>query len=630
MNKQQTVQDTQKVWRAVDILRGTIAGSDYKKIVLPLLALRYLEGNPDQIELPDEAKWREIVFASPLKEKILKGFKMIEDLNPSLRGVFQSSYLNEIEEEVYQQIIPILNQVVPTEEFAGEILYSFSAVEGKFSSDFITPVSLTKLIPSLLDIEGGEIYDGAAGVCQLLIESAKFSKKNGKDIQVYGQEIQRDTWALGMINLLLHQMDLDNFALGNTITEPAFVTNGSLQKFDYVVMNFPFSLKNWGREKVEFDLYDRFPYGVPSAANGDMAFIQHALSSLKSNGKAALVVTHGSLFRGGVERKIREGLIKDDLIEAIIGLPNNLFVSTGIPVALLILNRDKSPERRGKIQFINAEDYFEKTRGQNFLRDEDIERIKHAYKENSFIKQFSTLVSIDKIEDSNLHVRAYFDLDEIETMLGTVQVNRRAYEQSNLDQTKLKKLVEMFRGLNVPSKKDMEDETGDYHLIQLADIQDGQIQLDRLTPIDIEPRKANAYEVKEGDIILSSRGAAIKVAVVPSVDKKMVLSHNFIGMRPRKGVNSYFIKAFLESPIGLSYITAKQKGTAVTVLSVKDIENIPIPNLDVNAQNEIGNSFVKADCDLTNVIQKAKEQHSETYYTLYERMGLTKALKTEG
>lgn len=612
------------VWKASNDLRGVLDAGAQKNVIAPLITLKAIEFTPGMYEISPQAKWSHIIFQGfSLKDNMLKAFYDVEHRNPSLKGVFINSDLENLDEEIFQRLVPLINQVETTPEILEEVFYRFASEEGK-RGEFITPRSIAELIPNLLDIKGGDIYDGTAGVGQLLVESGKYARQLEKDVHIWGQEINKTTWALGKMNLILAGFN-HNYALGDTLSEPAFTAEGYLRKFDYVVMNFPFSLKGWGREKAEYDLYRRFPYGIPSEANADMAFVQHAFSSLKEEGKAAVIVTHGTLFRSGADRKIREAMIEDDVIEAVIGLPPNLFFTTSIPAAILILNKNKSADRKGKIQFINAEHTFEKIRGQNILREEDIDKISIAYHKQQSIKQFSTTVSIEDIEDANLHFGPYFEVDEVESMFGIIQVNRKVYEKSNAPKAELRNMVEMFRGMNVPSKKEFEKEEGEYYLIQLADVQDGKIIFHQLTTINLDSKKARTYEVQEGDIILSSRGSAIKIAVVPKLDKKLILSHNFIGMRPKRGVNQYFIKSFLESPIGTYYISSKQKGTAVSVLSIKDIESIPVPDMEINTQNEIGRAFIRANEELNNTIQQAREKQNRDYYKLYEEMGITSA-----
>ncbi|WP_215192713.1 N-6 DNA methylase [Exiguobacterium sp. s7] len=614
------------LWKISNVLRGYVGVLEYKHVLASTMTVKYMEAD-DKFVIPEAAKWSNIVFTRhDLKNVLMNAFKEIEMTNPKLGEIFATKSLAKLDEQTVDHLISFTNHMEVTPEVFNAMLYYFASNEGKAGGEFITPYSLAKLLPSLLNVRNGEVYDGTAGASLLLTEAAKYAEKHEQKAKLFGQEINPTIYALGKMNLIINGMDHE-YALGNTLLEPAFV-EGQLKKFDYVLMNFPFSLKNWGNERAEYDLYNRYKYGMPSNSNADMAFIQHAIASLKEDGKAALIVTHGTLFRGGADRKIRQALLKEDLIEAIIGLPSNLFFTTNIPVAILILNKNKSAERKGKIQFINAQDHVEKTRGQNVLRAEDQHKIISAYQNIEEIKQYSMFVSIEDIEDANLNIAHYFTEDNVDSIFGNVLVNKNTYENASTPKVELKELATIIRGMNTPPKKDLEQQEGDYHLLQLADVQDGKIQFQQLNGIDLEPEKVNAYEVKEGDILLSSRGTAIKIAIVPALDRKLIASHNFIIIRPNDNVNSYFIKSFLESPIGTYYISSKQKGTAVTVLSVKDIESILLPEVDMETQNELGEQFLNADNELAEVIRLAKEKYGSLYYELYEKMGLTTAFKT--
>lgn len=617
--------NSNNVWKAFDILKGVVNIGTQKNVVATMMMVKCLETN-EQYEVPELAKWSKIIFRNQeLKEKLVDALLEIERNNPDLRGIFAVQEIANLDEEIVERLVSIINNLQVTPEFFNNTLYFLTSQEGKSGGETITPSSITTLLPSLLDIKGGSVYDGTAGIGFLLIEAAKYAEKYGQSVQLYGQEINPSTYALGKMNLIMQGLD-HKYALGNTLFEAAF-TDGQLKQFDYVLMNFPFSLKNWGSERAEYDLYNRYKYGIPSNSNADMAFVQHAIASIKADGKAALIVTHGTLFRGGTDKKIRQALIEEDLIETVIGLPQNLFTNTNIPVVVLILNKNKPSERKGKIQFINAQDHVVKTRGQNILSAENQEQIINAYRNAEEIKQYSMFVSVDDIEDANLNIANYFTVDDVESVFGSVLVNKNTYENSPEPKVSLKQLATIIRGMNTPPKKELEQQEGDYHLLQLADVQDGKIQFQQLNAIDLDSEKVSAYEVKEGDILISSRGTAIKIAVVPTLDKKLIASHNFIIVRPNNNVNPYFIKAFLESPIGTYYINSKQKGTAVTVLSVKDIESTLLPDVDTATQHTIGEAFLQADTELEEAIRLAKEKYSATYYALYEKIGLTAAFK---
>jgi type I restriction enzyme M protein len=184
--------------------------------------------------------------------------------------------------------------------------------------------------------------------------------------------------------------------------------------FDRVIANPPFSLKKWGKEEADHDPYGRFPYGTPPQGAGDLAFIQHMIASLNAEGVMGVVVPHGVLFRGSSEKAIRQGMLEDDLIEAVIGLPSALFYGTGIPAALLIINKQKPPERRGKVLFINSELEYEEGKNQNRLRQQDIDHIVATFDAYQDQKRYSRIVDMDEIRenDYNLNIRRYADTSQ--------------------------------------------------------------------------------------------------------------------------------------------------------------------------------------------------------------------------
>jgi type I restriction enzyme M protein len=187
-------------------------------------------------------------------------------------------------------------------------------------------------------------------------------------------------------------------------------------EFDIVIANPPFSLKNWGYEEAQKDAYRRFRFGIPPKGYGDYAFVQHMIATLNYKGRAGVVLPHGVLFRGGAEGKIRKGILEEDLLEAVIGLPSNLFFGAGIPACLFIINRNKDKERKGKVFFLyGANDYLE-GKNQNKLRPEDLAKIVNAYKEYKAIKKYSRTVPLDEIRanDYNLNITRYIDVTEEE------------------------------------------------------------------------------------------------------------------------------------------------------------------------------------------------------------------------
>ena len=259
-----------------------------------------------------------------------------------------------------------------------------------------------------------KIYDPTVGSGGMLIQTRSYLAEHGENPQnlsLCGQEKNLNTWAICKMNMFLHGVFNADIRKGDTLGDPQHTRGGELMLFDRVIANPPFSLKKWGKDIADNDPYGRYPYGTPPKNAGDLAFIQHMIASLNAEGKMGVVVPHGVLFRGSSEKKIRKGILKDDLLEAVIGLPSALFYGTGIPAALLIINKNKPSERKGKVLFINGELEYQEGKNQNKLRDQDIRHILSVY--DAFVdeKRYSKVVNIDEIRenDYNLNIRRYAD-----------------------------------------------------------------------------------------------------------------------------------------------------------------------------------------------------------------------------
>jgi len=195
------------------------------------------------------------------------------------------------------------------------------------------------------------------------------------------------------------------------LRNPQHLEQGQLMSFDRVIANPPFSLKKWGKEECDNDGYGRFPYGTPPKDAGDLAFVQHMIASVNAEGMAGIVMPHGVLFRGSSEKAIRQGILQDDLLEAVVGLPPGLFYGTGIPACLLIINKNKPAERKSKVLFINSELEFEEGKNQNKLRQQDIEKIVATFDAYEDVRRYAKVVEISEIaeNDFNLNIRRYAD-----------------------------------------------------------------------------------------------------------------------------------------------------------------------------------------------------------------------------
>jgi type I restriction enzyme M protein len=630
-------------WTAADILRGFVSGGEVGKIVLTLYTLKVLSDNDDHpYEIPPSAKWTSLSSSGySIGRRLAQGTADIELANNDLKGLFTVSKIDfeKLPDKVLFQLVQQFDQVNlcrglmenpdPLTGELSQITEKFFEVqarsEGKAAGEFSTPKEIGVLLALLLNPKNGTVYDGVAGIGSFMIEAAKAANKD--NVSLYGQEINFSTWVKCRLNLILHGLYEAEVVLGDTIRQPGWLgEDRRLKKFDYILMNPPMSLSNWGRKEAEMDLYGRFRFGIPSANIGDMAFVQHAVASLSEEGKAALIVPYGVLFRGGAEQRIRSALLNEDLIDAVIGLPANMMLGTSLPVVVLILSKKKSEKRKGKVQIISAESDYLPGRIQNILRQEDIEKISKTYINSEELEHYSRLVGLDEIEknDWNLNIQRYFEIAEVETKIGKVRISSKVYEDACIPKVSLGTVAELFRGILPP--KDQGEELN-YKIINLSDIQAGKINFDNLSFVSVSDfKKANRYEVRQGDLLLASRGTALKIAVVPETSENLVLSNNFICIRTKGKYDPYFLKYFLESPVGVHYLEASKRGSAVTVLSTKDISSIPIPALPLEMQQEIANGFLQTDKELEEVVLTARKKQENEYQKLYQLMGIAESI----
>jgi type I restriction enzyme M protein len=269
--------------------------------------------------------------------------------------------------------------------------------------------------------DGDEICDPACGSASLLMKCGRQVQMNFKGSRryaLYGQEAIGSTWALAKMNMFLHGEDNHRIEWGDTIRNPKLVDgDDTLKRFDVVVANPPFSLEKWGYERAEGDKFGRFRRGIPPKTRGDYAFVLHMIETLKPKaGRMAVVVPHGVLFRGAAEGKIREKLIEENLLEAVIGLPEKLFYGTGIPAAILVFRRRKADK---DVLFIDASHEFKDGKNQNELSDEHISKVIAAYRARKNSDKYARLVTLEEIKENeyNLNIPRYVDTFEEEAAI---------------------------------------------------------------------------------------------------------------------------------------------------------------------------------------------------------------------
>ncbi|WP_292463308.1 type I restriction-modification system subunit M [Methanolobus sp.] len=314
------------------------------------------------------------------------------------------------------------------------LIERFASDSGKKAGEFFTPPKVTELVARLARPKPGDrICDPACGSGGLLVQAAR--QISSRDFALFGQESNGSTWALCRMNMFLHSFDSARIEWCDTLNSPLLVENDRLMKFNCVVANPPFSLDKWGAENAESDQYNRFWRGVPPKSKGDWAFISHMVEiALEKEGRVAVVVPHGVLFRGAQEGQIRRKMIEENLLDAVIGLPGNLFPTTNIPVAILVF--DRSRENGGAredckgVLFIDASREFRSGKNQNTLSDEHLARIMEVYDSRKDVDKYAHTADFGEIKenDFNLNIPRYVDTFEEEEEIDIDVVQREIDE----------------------------------------------------------------------------------------------------------------------------------------------------------------------------------------------------------
>ena len=490
MDKLTLSQLEQYLSKAAWILKGPVDASDFKVYIFPLLffkrisdvydeeyknALEESEGDKDYANLPEFHRfiipegchWENIrESTSNVGLAIEKALRGIEQANLQfLFGIFgdaQWSNKNKLSDRLLIDLIEhfsqydLCNSNVDSDLLGNSYEYlikHFADLTNKKAGEFYTPRSVVHLLGLILDPHEGEtIYDPACGTGGMLLESVNHLKEKNEDyrtLKLFGQEKNLTSSSIARMNMFLHGIEDFQIHRGDTLRNPAFFEADGLKTFDCVIANPPFSLKEWGAENWVTDPYGRNIAGVPPQGNGDMAWVQHMIKSMNSTGRMTVVLPHGALFRKGAEGKIREALIKQDMLEAVIGLGSNIFYGTQLAACVMVFRQIKEEASKGKVLFIDASDQVRVGKAQNYLEPEHVNQIFKWYLSFENVDNYAKVASQEDLKDNdyNLNIPLYVEkviedkLPSVEEALSDLKL---AWDESLKVEEKFKSLLKIY------------------------------------------------------------------------------------------------------------------------------------------------------------------------------------------
>lgn len=436
------------LYEAANILRGPINAADFKTYIFPLLFLKRISDVYDeeyeealkaggeqfpenyQFIIPDSCHWRDIRERTQnVGQAIITAMQNIEKANSEmLWGIFGDADWSNKELFTDELLIDLIehfsknnlskSRVDPdiTGRAYEYLIKKFADESNKAAGEYYTPREVIRLMAMILKPQEAEsIYDPAVGTAGMLLESYNYVKTHDGNVyrlHLYGQESNLTTASIARMNLILHGIEDFTVIREDTLRNPAFFEGDCLRTFNCVIANPPFSLKNWGEKEWEADPYGRNFAGQPPASYGDYAWVQHMIKSMvPSNGRMAVVLPQGALFRQGSEAKIREEIIKSDHLEAVIGLAQNLFYGTQLAACVLIFRMKKDDEHKNKVLFIDASDQYRIWKNQNELLQKHIDEVYSRYEAFEDKAGISKVVTLDEIkeENYNLNISLYVE-----------------------------------------------------------------------------------------------------------------------------------------------------------------------------------------------------------------------------
>ncbi|MDP8299187.1 MAG: class I SAM-dependent DNA methyltransferase [Candidatus Tantalella remota] len=490
-NKITLSQLEQYLSKAAWILKGPVDAADFKVYIFPLLFFKRisdvydeeykqaLEESGGDVEyaslpefhrfiIPENCHWNDVrEITTNVGQALQFAFREIEKANQKfLYGIFgdaQWTNKERLSDELLINLIEHFSQynlsnTKAEPDILGQayeyLIKHFADLTNKKAGEFYTPRSVVNLMGKIIDAKPGEsIYDPACGTGGMLLECISHLQENNQDyrtLKIFGQEKNLTTSTIARMNMFLHGLEDFTIVRDDTLRNPAFFSGDNLATFDCVIANPPFSLEKWGASQWEKDPYGRNIAGVPPDSNGDLAWVQHMVKSMEyPNGRVAVILPPGVLFRKGKEGKIREQLLKMDLIEAVIGLGPNIFYGTPLSACVLVFRALKKIEKKNKVFFIDASDQMRVGRAQNYLEKGHIECIYKWYREYRDVQNYSKVIDIKqmKLNDFNLNIPLYVEKkieDNLPSVSEALENLKMAFDDAIKAEDKMKGNLKKF------------------------------------------------------------------------------------------------------------------------------------------------------------------------------------------
>jgi type I restriction-modification system DNA methylase subunit len=613
------------IYKISDCFRGIVRSEETKRIILGILTIKWINDTKKRLgwHISGNHSWNYIrVHNDGVKDFLMNVARSLEEDNHILKGIFTDYLFEKLQDVNNTDVWIIINNIDRLNLIDNEVSASFIEWYIKQSnswgnilteSQFISPDVISQLLVELVDVKSKQTFcDICSGVGRTAVEAIKMNPS----LTVYGQEINKNAFYLSKINLLLHGHFNFKIELGDAIKVPALIEYGKLIKYDAVVSDLPFNVFKWGYETAAADKYGRFKYGVTPSMSGEWAFIQHVIAVTKETGKAAVVTTRGSLAKT-TDKEIRASIVEDDIIEAVIDLPHKLYDGISIPISIIVFNKNKPAERRNKVLMIDASNEFiANNRRTNTLSDEQKWKLLSVFKNGDEIENYSIFVDVDEIKKNGYKL----------STINYLRINTLAIEMENA--VKLKNVTKsIFRGVQINSNEIGELQKfpdANYYLLNVGDIQDGQIDISSMVKIALKSQRwASLYLLEPGDVVISARGSSIKTAVIDDGMPPMIIAGNLVCIRvDSKKVNPYYLKIFLDSPLGHTLLEGVQTGSVIKVLNPKNIEEIPVPLIDIDKQNKLAETFISAKQRYIDIVTRAEKEFETILTNIYQKMGI--------